>query len=231
MAGFFHKSIEFLRIKGIAKASKKMSRTASEGLALVKEEKGEISIIEINSETDFVAKNEDFINFVKELSDINNQNDSNINKLQKVKMKKVALLGMPNTGKSTLFNQISGSSAKVGNWPGITVDLYSVKTLLNGHLTELIDLPGIYDLKGYSEDEKVVHTFLANNKIDQVLFIINSTQIDRQLGLALNIIKLGNPVVIIANMMDEAKKFGITFNFDLLESFVPSCEYLESWLR
>jgi len=125
---------------------------------------------------------------------------------------------MPNTGKSTLFNQISGSSAKVGNWPGITVDLYSVKTLLNGHLTELIDLPGIYDLKGYSEDEKVVHTFLANNKIDQVLFIINSTQIDRQLGLALNIIKLGIPVVIIANMMDEAKKFGITFNFDLLES-------------
>ena len=133
-------------------------------------------------------------------------------------MKKVALLGMPNTGKSTLFNQISGSSAKVGNWPGITVDLYSVKTLLNGHLTELIDLPGIYDLKGYSEDEKVVHTFLANNKIDQVLFIINSTQIDRQLGLALNIIKLGIPVVIIANMMDEAKKFGITFNFDLLDS-------------
>jgi len=133
-------------------------------------------------------------------------------------MKKVALLGMPNTGKSTLFNQISGSSAKVGNWPGVTVDLYSVKTLLNGHLTELIDLPGIYDLKGYSEDEKVVHTFLANNKIDQVLFIINSTQIDRQLGLALDIIKLGIPVVIIANMMDEAKKFGITFNFGLLES-------------
>ena len=132
-------------------------------------------------------------------------------------MKKIALLGMPNTGKSTLFNQISGSSAKVGNWPGITVDLYSVKTLLNGQLTELIDLPGIYDLKGYSEDEKVVHTFLDKNKIDQVLFVINSTQIDRQLSLALDIIKLGIPVLIIANMMDEAKKFGLTFDFGLLE--------------
>ena len=65
------KSIEFLRKKGIAKASKKMSRTASEGLVLVKENQGEISIIEINSETDFVAKNKDFLSFCKELSDIN----------------------------------------------------------------------------------------------------------------------------------------------------------------
>ena len=64
--GNIEKSIEFLR-KGIAKASKKMSRTASEGLALVKEEKGQVSIIEINSETDFVAKNQDFVNFCKEL--------------------------------------------------------------------------------------------------------------------------------------------------------------------
>ena len=69
--GDIEKSIEFLRKKGIAKASKKMSRTASEGLALVREEKGQISIIEINSETDFVAKNQDFINFCKELSELN----------------------------------------------------------------------------------------------------------------------------------------------------------------
>ena len=69
--GDIEKSIEFLRKKGIAKASKKMSRTASEGLVLVKENNGEISIIEINSETDFVAKNKDFISFCKELSEIN----------------------------------------------------------------------------------------------------------------------------------------------------------------
>ena len=68
--GDIEKSIEFLRKKGIAKASKKMSRTASEGLALVKEKDGKISLIEINSETDFVAKNQEFINFCKELSEI-----------------------------------------------------------------------------------------------------------------------------------------------------------------
>ena len=69
--GDIEKSIEFLRKNGIAKASKKMNRTASEGLALVYEENGQVSIIEINSETDFVAKNKDFINFCKELSKIN----------------------------------------------------------------------------------------------------------------------------------------------------------------
>ena len=79
--GDIEKSIEFLRKKGIAKASKKMARTASEGLALIKEDKGEISIIEINSETDFVAKNKDFINFCKELSDLNFENKGDLEKL------------------------------------------------------------------------------------------------------------------------------------------------------
>ena len=84
--GDIEKSVEFLRKKGIAKASKKMSRIASEGLALVKEEAGQISIIEINSETDFVAKNKDFINFCKELSDINFSSKGSIEKLNETKM-------------------------------------------------------------------------------------------------------------------------------------------------
>ena len=84
--GNIEKTIEFLRKKGIAKASKKMSRTASEGLALVKEVSGQISIIEINSETDFVAKNQDFINFCKELSDINFTSKADLNKLNESKM-------------------------------------------------------------------------------------------------------------------------------------------------
>ena len=84
--GDIEKSIEFLRKKGIAKASKKMSRTASEGLALVKEDNGQISIIEINSETDFVAKNQDFINFCKELSDINFSSKGDLEKLNESKM-------------------------------------------------------------------------------------------------------------------------------------------------
>ena len=84
--GDIEKSIEFLRKKGIAKASKKMNRTASEGLALVKENEGEISIIEINSETDFVAKNKDFISFCKELSDLNFKTKGDLNKLNNSKM-------------------------------------------------------------------------------------------------------------------------------------------------
>ena len=85
--GDIEKSIEYLRKKGIAKASKKMSRTASEGLALVKEDKGQISIIEINSETDFVAKNDDFINFCKEISNINFLTKANLDDLNNSKMK------------------------------------------------------------------------------------------------------------------------------------------------
>ena len=84
--GDIEKSIEFLRKKGIAKASKKMSRTAAEGLALVKEESGKIALIEINSETDFVAKNKDFISFCKELSEINFVSAGNLDKLNNAKM-------------------------------------------------------------------------------------------------------------------------------------------------
>ena len=85
--GDLEKSIEYLRKKGIAKASKKMSRTASEGLALVKEVDGKISLIEINSETDFVAKNQDFINFCKELSEINFESKSDLAKIEGTKMR------------------------------------------------------------------------------------------------------------------------------------------------
>jgi len=85
--GDIEKSVEFLRKKGIAKASKKMSRTASEGLVLVKENNKEISVIEINSETDFVAKNEDFISFCKEVSDINFLNKGELKKTNDSKMK------------------------------------------------------------------------------------------------------------------------------------------------
>ncbi|MDZ4141936.1 MAG: ferrous iron transport protein B [Methylotenera sp.] len=133
-------------------------------------------------------------------------------------MKRIALLGMPNTGKSTLFNRISGASARVGNWPGITVDLMSAKILIGGHIAELIDLPGIYDLHGFSEDEQVVRHFLANNAVDLVIILLNSSQIDRQLSLVLQIKKLNLPAVLALNMADEAKQAGITIDTDSLTS-------------
>jgi ferrous iron transport protein B len=131
-------------------------------------------------------------------------------------MKRIALLGMPNTGKSTLFNRISGASARVGNWPGITVDLMSAKVLLGGHIAELVDLPGIYDLHGFSEDEQVVRHFLANNPLDLTIVLLNSSQIDRQLSLLLQIKKLNIPMVLALNMSDEAKKAGISIDTDQL---------------
>lgn len=133
-------------------------------------------------------------------------------------MKRIALLGMPNTGKSTLFNRISGASARVGNWPGITVDLMSAKILIGGHIAELIDLPGIYDLHGFSEDEQVVRHFLENNAIDLVIILLNSSQIDRQLSLVLQIKKLNLPSVLALNMVDEAKQAGITIDSESLSS-------------
>ena len=127
-------------------------------------------------------------------------------------MKNVALLGMPNTGKSTLFNRLSGASARVGNWPGITVDIMSAKILLGGHIAQLIDLPGLYDLHGFSDDEKVVRHFLENIVVDLIIIVLNSSQIDRQLSLALQIKKLGLPCMLLLNMVDEAKKSGITID-------------------
>ena len=105
--GDIEKSIEFLRKKGIAKASKKMSRTASEGLVLVQEAEGRISIIEINSETDFVAKNENFITFCKELSKINFLTKSDLNKLENTKMNNGILV------KDNLVNLIAKIGEKI----------------------------------------------------------------------------------------------------------------------
>ena len=85
--GDLDKAVEILRVKGISKASKKMSRDAKEGVVAISGDENKTSIIEVNCETDFVAKNDDYINFVKELSELNNQNDSNIDELKKSKMK------------------------------------------------------------------------------------------------------------------------------------------------
>ena len=132
-------------------------------------------------------------------------------------MKKIALIGMPNSGKSTFFNSISGASAKVANWSGVTVDIESVKTLIFGEIVELIDLPGIYTLKSGSDDEVIVHDFLNHNKIDEIFFILNSSQIDRQIDLALEFKNLGFKVRMLCNMNDEAKKNGIEINYKKLE--------------
>ena len=127
-------------------------------------------------------------------------------------MKRIALLGMPNTGKSTLFNRMTGASARIGNWPGITVELLAGKILLGGDMAEIIDLPGIYDLHGFSEDEQVVRHFLHDNVPDLALVVLNATQIERQLSLLLQLKQLNLNMVVMLNMADEARKFGISID-------------------
>lgn len=132
-------------------------------------------------------------------------------------MRRIAFLGMPNTGKSTYFNRLTGASAKVGNWPGITVDLLSAKILLGAEMVEVVDLPGIYNLHGYSEDEKVARHFLEEAEVDLLVVIANATQLDRQLAIALQLKDLGFPIVLLLNMSDEAKSLGIEINVEELQ--------------
>ncbi len=152
-------------------------------------------------------------------------------------MKRIALLGMPNTGKSTLFNRLSGASARVGNWPGITVDLMSAKILTGGHIAELVDLPGLYDLHGFSDDEQVVRHFLSNNEIDLACIVVNSTQIERQLSLALQIRSLDIPAILLLNMQDESKRAGVTIDVEKMAEKIQmpvvqiSAKYAEGWAQ
>ena len=131
-------------------------------------------------------------------------------------MKRIALLGMPNTGKSTFFNRLTGASARVGNWPGITVDLLEAKIPIGPYLATVIDLPGFYDLHGFADDERVVRHFLEQAELDLVLIVVNAVQIERQLPLVLQLQALGLPAVLLLNMSDEAKKLGITIDHALL---------------
>jgi len=149
----------------------------------------------------------------------------------------IAVLGMPNTGKSTLFNKLTGSHAHIGNWPGITVDLMQASLELAGRSAQLIDLPGIYDLRGHSEDEAVVRRFLASTAIDLVVVILNASQLDRQLRLALQVQELGLPTLVLLNMADEAKRFGVSINLPALSEhlglpvLLVSAKYGRGWAK
>lgn len=131
-------------------------------------------------------------------------------------MRQIAVLGMPNTGKSTFFNRFTGSHAHIGNWPGVTVDLMMAEVKLGEELVEVIDLPGIYDLRGFSEDEAVVRCFLEKTPLNLVLIILNTAQIDRQMILPLQVRQLGLPALLLLNMADEANRFGVKVQPEVL---------------
>lgn len=133
-------------------------------------------------------------------------------------MKRLAIVGMPNTGKSTFFNRLTGSSSRVGNWPGVTVDLLGARVVLGGDAVEVVDLPGIYDLHGFSDDEQIVRDFLENNPVDMICVILNAVQLDHQLPMALQFCKLGLKPVLLINMIDEADQLGIRIDAGALSA-------------
>ncbi len=137
-------------------------------------------------------------------------------------MKRIAVLGMPNTGKSTLFNRLTGAGAHVGNWPGVTVELLAAKILIGDAMVEVVDLPGFYNLHGFSEDEAVVRHFLETQPVNLLLIVLNSSQLDRQLALPLQLRDLGIPMCILLNMSDEANKLGIRIDIPKLEQALAS---------
>lgn len=126
----------------------------------------------------------------------------------------VALIGMPNTGKSTLFNRLTGGNAQIANWPGLTVELLRGAMSPDQHGTryQLVDLPGIHDLSGSSEDEAIVQRFLRNTPPDLILVVLNATQISSQLRFLLQVKSLGLPIVAALNMSDESDRLGIKIN-------------------
>ena len=122
-------------------------------------------------------------------------------------MLRLALIGNPNSGKTTLFNLLTGSRASVGNFPGVTVERTS-RALKDRADVELTDLPGIYSLSPYSAEELVTRDFLTDERPDAVINIIDCTAAERGLYLTLQLLSLGLPTVVAFNMADEMRAGG-----------------------
>ena len=128
---------------------------------------------------------------------------------------RIALAGNPNSGKTTLFNALTGSNQFVGNWPGVTVEKKEGKLKKHEGVT-ITDLPGIYSLSPYTLEEVVARNYLIDEKPDAILNIIDGTNLERNLYLTTQLTELGIPVVIAINMMDVVKKNGDKINIDEL---------------
>ena len=138
----------------------------------------------------------------------------------------IALAGNPNCGKTTMFNDLTGSSQYVGNWPGVTVEKKEGK--LKGSREIVIqDLPGIYSLSPYTLEEVVSRNYLITNRPDAILNIVDATNIERNMYLTTQLLELGIPVVVALNMIDVVRKAGDKIDVNALSAAL-GCPVIET---
>lgn len=133
-------------------------------------------------------------------------------------MKKFALAGNPNSGKTTLFNLLTGSTAHVGNWPGVTVDKREGVYKKLSEPVGIIDLPGIYSLSPYTPEEVISRNYILDEKPDCVINIVDATNLERNLYLTTQLMEIDVPVIVALNMIDEVEKAGDSIDAAKLES-------------
>ena len=138
---------------------------------------------------------------------------------------RIALVGNPNCGKTTLFNALTGANQYVGNWPGVTVEKKSGKLKADKSI-EITDLPGIYSLSPYTLEEVIARDFLIKEHPDAILNIVDGTNLERNLYLSTQLLEMGIPVVVAVNMMDVVRKRGDQINITALEEKL-SCPVVE----
>lgn len=125
-----------------------------------------------------------------------------------------ALIGNPNTGKTSVFNALTGSKQYVGNWPGVTID--KKYGFMNKDI-KIVDLPGIYAMDTYSNEEKIARAYLENEDVDVIINVVDSTNLERNLYLTTQLMQFNKPIVILLNMIDIAKKRGLDIDYNKLE--------------
>lgn len=129
---------------------------------------------------------------------------------------RVACVGNPNCGKTTLFNALTGAKLKVANWPGVTVEKVEGQTSYEGFSISLVDTPGIYSLTCYTIEEKVTRKCVMDDDIDVIINIVDASSLERNLYLTLQLLELGKPVVLALNMMDIVKERGMEIDLHRL---------------
>ncbi|MCF0112438.1 MAG: 50S ribosome-binding GTPase, partial [Bacilli bacterium] len=132
-------------------------------------------------------------------------------------MKVIALVGNPNSGKTTLFNDLTGAKAHVGNWPGVTVEKRSGRYKKGTKEAEIIDLPGIYSLSPYSSEEVVARNYIIDEKPDCLINVIDATNLERNLYLTTQLLECDVPIVIALNMVDALRSDGGELSAEILE--------------